>query len=848
MFDAIVDVYSHGVNFSALSEPVRKVLRDYTLKNLTEFRTEYDRFKGTTYQVIDKFYIGVTQDKVNVSFHAHLFDDIMEYLRLRDINMDRLLVRKHVINPDNLPKVVFENVSGKEPRDYQEELIIYVDSDGHTKVITLQTGTGKAQPLYSKILTPAGWKKMGDVVIGDDVTAWDGTPTKVTGVYPQGKKTIYRVTFADGRSTECCGEHLWKVFNAKGPVADRWKVIDTIKLKSMTEEAQPRAYVPLAKPQPGRKMHLPIDPYTLGILIGDGHFGRGLLLATPDQYILDRITSVLPEGMLITHRGDYNYAIIDTERGNRYSSAISSLQLRGTLSHTKFIPEIYMNCSLEQRLELIRGLMDSDGFVDKGGNLQYSTTSERLAEQVVELIRSVGGIAKVSIKQPSYTYKGVKKPGKPAYTICIRHTKPSDLVSLPRKKDRCNDDNQYSSKLKLRVVSVEEIGTHEAQCISIEHRDHLYVTDDYVVTHNTYTSLMAARKLGGRLCLMMQAKYIDKWVGDVIEVYGKKCKLVKISGGKELRAFCENYQVGGEDFDVVLVSVNTFMNYIKLYERADELFDYPYPPIEFYERHGIKTRILDEAHQSIHQNTTIDIYTHVFKAIYLTATLRADDTFKNKMYEIAYPTSMRLNTAPINKYINVTALMYGLKNPDKIKYKRRKQYNHVLFEENLMKQAKMRDGYYDMIASVVKEDYLKERKPGQKMLIFAATILMCTQLVDYLKREFPGLDIQRYVSGDDYDKFVAADLGVSTIGSAGTAVDIPGLKKTLMTTAISSRQSNEQAVGRLRVLKDGSGDEVEFLYLVCEDIPKHMDYHRHKQEIFRPLVKSQRTVRLGVRI
>ena len=146
-----------------------------------------------------------------------------------------------------------------------------------------------------------------------------------------------------------------------------------------------------------------------------------------------------------------------------------------------------------------------------------------------------------------------------------------------------------------------------------------------------------------------------------------------------------------------------------------------------------------------------------------------------------------------------------------------------------------------MITSVVQTTYIKRRKEGHRMLFFAASVDMCKVIAAHLKGILPGLKISSYTADDDYEVLLDNDISVSTLGSSGTGVDIPGLTTVLMTTSVGSRQANSQAVGRLRELP-WPDITPEFLYLVCQDIPKQMEYHERKVDNLRDKVLAQRVM------
>ena len=370
-----------------------------------------------------------------------------------------------------------------------------------------EPGTGKAQPLDAKILTPNGWTTMGDIKINDDVLTPEGNVSKVIGIYPQGEKDIYRITFKDGRTAEACGEHLWKVYGV--PVGKgrkkSWSIINTLDIKNKIENTKYKLKLPLVSNILSKDdVELVTPPYLMGLLLGDGSFNdTSIKLSTSDSEIVDNVNNIICEEYNLIHSSNYDYILTRKEGkgykggeyGNNYVKDIRNLELSDKRSDDKFIPEKYKNLSFKQTIELIQGLMDSDGTCDKSSSLSYSTISYQLAKDVQELIWSIGGIASIKEKQTYYTYNGEKKKGKISYNVKIRYKEPKKLFTLGRKLKKVSDSYQYSDTLKNNIVNVELIGKKEAKCIMIEDKNHLYVTDNYIVTHNTESIREIARKL-----------------------------------------------------------------------------------------------------------------------------------------------------------------------------------------------------------------------------------------------------------------------------------------------------------------------------------------------------------------
>jgi len=364
---------------------------------------------------------------------------------------------------------------------------------GRLIVLAGRPGMGKAQPLSAKVLTTSGWKLMRDIVVGDEIVRpKDGRAVKVTGVYPQGTKPIYNIRFHDGRTTQCCEDHIWKVWHRHW---NRWRELPLRKIMGYSDPT--RLSIPLLAAHYGGGRYLPLPPYMLGILLGDGYFHpNGVLFSTPDPEIVAVMRALCPAGHEVVHRWKYDYAITTRRWGNNeVLKAIRSLKLGKARSHTKFIPQIYLDASYDDRLNLLRGLLDSDGTVERDKTIRFSSTSEQLARQVVYLARSIGGWAKVR-ERARPRYGG--KLGKRAWVVTIRHHVPASLFALERHRKRLGDGGQYAPNLRLSIAAIEPAGEAECQCIKVDSEDGLYFTDDFIVTHNTVLEAASARRVARR--------------------------------------------------------------------------------------------------------------------------------------------------------------------------------------------------------------------------------------------------------------------------------------------------------------------------------------------------------------
>ena len=823
---------------------------DYIL--LAHIRTFLDKFytqkgqKGFSQaqEGGDKLFASKIGGDSTILFHTNQFIHLFHYLDQLGYKLipdEKIDMREYAIVPGD-----FKVREGWSPYDYQEPIIEFLlDNPIKSKLVPIQTGKGKAQKLTSRIKVPGGWSTMGAMQVGTTIIAYDGTPTKVTGVFPQGKEKIYKITFSDGRTTECSGNHLWKVYYVNTEKHKRWRIVNTLEVMRLISMPNPRVYIPLCIHEECENIELPIHPYILGCLLGDGHLGnRNLSLTNPDNEIINKVKNLLPNSMEIKHRSRYSYGIIGKENNfNFLIRKAKEIGIYNKIHYEKLIPDIYLySTSYKQKLDLIQGLMDTDGYAGKSGESSYTTVSYLLAKQLQYLIRSIGGIASISLKNKTFTYKGETKTGRQAYQVNIRYSKPSELFSLSRKKERMNDDNQYAKDLKLRVTSVEYTGEEETQCISIDHPDHLYVTDDFIVTHNTSTALFTIGKLNQRLGIVILPTYIEKWVSDICTVHdATTTDVMVIQGSKALRAVIEMAKTDSLDNNYYIFSSRTMQEFINQYEEDPQLCVdmYGCAPLELFPLMGIGTMLIDETHQHYHAIFKILIHTNVKFQIGLSATLMSDDALITRMHTVVYPDKCIYKGGELDRYTDVYAISYTI--PEHfIKFIKTKNfgsnnYSHTAFEQSILRRNDILQKYIRMIKATVDDYYIEDYKEQDKIIIFVSTIALATRLADSMRSFYPEFQIRRYVEEDSYEEMLGGDIIISTPTSAGTALDIPRLRVAIQTVSISSAPTNIQNLGRLRKLKDR---DVKFCYLYANNIGKQKEYHFKRMELFKPRVAN----------
>ena len=371
---------------------------------------------------------------------------------------------------------------------------------GEIGVILAPTGVGKSEPNSEPVLTPQGWVKMGEIKLGDKVIGSDGKEQYVLGVYPQGVRPIYKVEFSDDTFVNCDEEHLWSVNTLNMRTAKTrdkqgkgvykpnygYKVVKTSDmLNDIKKRGRYNYRLPVVSPVEFEKREVSIDPYLLGLLLGDGSIcDSGVQITTNDDEIFESIQYLEEHSSFkVYHKTELNRTIKKINIKPEIKKRLEQYELLNKKSNNKFIPKDYLYNSLNVRVSLLQGLMDTDGYVDKKGINQYTTISKQLCDDVRELVLSLGGTVRVNTKIPTYTYNGEKKVGQLAYTITMSFANDIVPFRLLRKVDRYYKRTKYVEQKYVKSITYSH--DEEATCIKVSNPDELYVTRDYVLTHNT---------------------------------------------------------------------------------------------------------------------------------------------------------------------------------------------------------------------------------------------------------------------------------------------------------------------------------------------------------------------------
>lgn len=365
----------------------------------------------------------------------------------------------------------------------------------------------------------------------------------------------------------------------------------------------------------------------------------------------------------------------------------------------------------------------------------------------------------------------------------------------------------------------------------------------------TLTAMHILSRLKTRTFVMMRGGYLDRWIPDLEKTFDlSNGKILVAKGQTDLINLMEMEEDGVLECDIIMTTIDTVASFFKDYFQYPHVRGrYPFKPHELFQKLGVGVVLFDEGHQNPHKAMRVFCNTHVPLTITLSATLRTKEPFKNNIYRIMYPESKRHDAGYKNVYIGVNALMYKMRSLKGIRTTGwQGAYSHVNFEQSLLRSNNKITlaGYLGLVKYSIDLKYMKDYRPGTKCLVFFATVNMCDKAVKYLQAKFPDKKVVRYVAKDKMKVLEEGDIIVSTVLSAGTAVDIVNLRVSIMTTAIDSQISNEQSIGRTRPVKAYPDITPEFCYFVCMDIPKHMTYHHNKRDTFKGSVKYHTEITL----
>ena len=407
------------------------------------------------------------------------------------------------------------------PQEGFQELVCLNDAD--VLIVGGKRGAGKLQSINNLVVTPFGMRRLGDLTVGsiisDPIT---GGMQRVLQIFEHPNKDIYRVFFSDGTHTECGLEHLWlikrtnfqrksRAINGYGQEAD-WTIWTFEQIKEFLDKQERGEFknkqknnllIPLCAPvkftKSGNSVRkTDIDPYVIGALIGDGCLVDSVRtkeisaeITTMDYEVVEQIINAGVEVVRV-HQKEGNKSKQYALKSAKLEESLRLCRLIGHKANSKFIPTCYKWGTIEERYAFIQGMMDTDGYIDEEGRCSYNTVSEELANDFRFVIQSLGGTVTITKKKAGYKDEnGVFVECQPSYECYIRIADTHKLFRLPRRLERCKPFNGGVSERCRRITHYEYVGKEDARCITVSGRDRLYMTNDFIVTHNSFVMELA---------------------------------------------------------------------------------------------------------------------------------------------------------------------------------------------------------------------------------------------------------------------------------------------------------------------------------------------------------------------
>lgn len=364
-----------------------------------------------------------------------------------------------------------------QPFEYQLEMVDSFQKNRNCVLLTARQ-MGKALDNRTPIMTTTGWSTIGELSVGDRIYGPNGMPTTITFITEtMNDRPCYNITFDDGSSVIADEEHLWNVstsdWQRNSNKVRTHTTGEIIKIMSSLEDRKYKSsvFIEMAKAVEFQHVSLPIHPYVLGLWLGDGESAGSRITCTEIDYshYSDKLISLgyeVSEFRLDPRTTATGYFTIYGIR--------SKLRDLGVLGN-KHVPEAYQRSSIEQRLGLIRGLIDTDGSVEKWGSTVFYQSNESFIDDVRFVLNSLGIKTRKKMKKTTH---------KDAFSLIFKST--YETCTLPRKLDRQKTTRHHPKNDRLYITSINRVDSVPVRCLQVDNDDHLFLCGKTLIpTHNT---------------------------------------------------------------------------------------------------------------------------------------------------------------------------------------------------------------------------------------------------------------------------------------------------------------------------------------------------------------------------
>lgn len=725
---------------------------------------------------------------------------------LRDERLRYELCDAEEIKPHTGESISLEMT--REPRsELQRDCIKKLTTSSSSKItVELKPGVGKAEPYSRKIpcpTSPTGYKLMGELKVGDEVFDRHGNPSIVNGIFEQGEQDVYKITFSDGRTAFCTDQHLWtyRRSNSGGP----WETDITANI--MKNYKYKKYYIPSCQPVNYPKRDLQIDPWVFGCFMGNG-------CLTSDQLQIyaqnDEVPSAIAEKYNFKFKKiaeTHAYIFFDEEWNEVKTKDFFQFipEMIGLESCKKFIPQNYMYNNVDSRIHFLQGIMDVNGVIEEKPtslSITYTSGSYTLLKQVQELLYSLGFTGKLKDVSEGNTFYGTLEFEIPNSARGYIFSMMSKRIYALALSDEYKMNKYYND---LRIVDIHFSHREKCRCIMVNNTEHLYLTEDFIVTHNTFISLYSISKLGLKPLIVTPSTLLkNQWIENLTDSgIPKEDIATTIFDGKHNK------------FTVVTISsIENAMrdNFERTMREIDEA------------NYGIK--IIDEAHLHLKGLLKFDALCNIKHNWYLSATLGRSDSQEDTILNRALSDADRFIGSAIyeeyqHEYVNIYLqdIMY---HPSTKLCQKHFRYGT---------KGLIRSTYYNMlmdyrngvpfISNIIR--LIKTARsicPYGKILVLVPLITIIDVAISVMQKDpwFAGHD----VVGVDGSMSIAKkrealekEFILSTSMSMGVGVDVADLSCVINFDQYSSPIIGEQIFGRLRTRKDG---KETYYFDICDHI------------------------------